>query len=86
MGFLAGCYVVSRPKLLYQWPFWGLGGAITAMTTLFLLFFLLNSLETITDEVSVLFLAFVPSFLGGLVARFVYGMLQRRFLPELQMN
>lgn len=86
IGFVSGYHLVSRPKFLYQWPFWGLVGAVTAITPLFLIFFLLDGLEMVTDMMPSLYLVCIFSFLGGLVARFVYGMLQRRFLPELQMN
>lgn len=81
VGFLSGEWVASRlqfPDGNYRWA---LIGSLTSVTT----FALVNAFGYMMFLPSIIMVA-VCGMIGGLVARFVYGMLQRRFLPELQMN
>jgi hypothetical protein len=81
VGFLSGEWVATRPQSPDRNYRWALIGGMTSVTT----FVLVNEFGDIVFIPSVIMVA-VCGMIGGLVARFVYGMLQHRFLPELQIN
>ena len=84
VGFFSGGWVASRPRFLNQKYIWVLIGGLTSIATFFITFVAVG-LDDIVLEIAGI-TATICGMIGGLVARFVYSMLQRRFLPELQIN
>lgn len=81
VGFLSGEWVASRPHPLPRSYIWALIGGLTSAST----FVFVTELSDMMFMPIVIMVA-ILGMMGGLVARFVYGMLQRRFLTELQMG
>lgn len=86
-GVITGIFVIYYPKFVNQLAMWAFIGGLTTVSALFLCAPTLSR-EVQTTSFFIIFplVFFILGCIGGLVARFVYGMLQRRFLPELQMN
>ena len=86
VGFFSGGWVASQPRFLNQKNIWVLIGGLTSIATFFITFIAIIGLDDIVVIEIAGITAAICGMIGGLVARFVYGILQRRFLPELQMN
>lgn len=81
VGFFSGGWVTLQPQFLSRSYVWALIGGLTSACTFI---FVGNFGYAVFTPFVVM--AAICGMAGGLVARYVYGMLQRRFLPELQMN